>query len=735
VIRHRVGVLLSWAAAYVILAPAAKGLADRLVASTYLRESESAAVEDELTGAFGSVTSQRLLLVARGLPHANSSDRDESIARIAEALRDVPGVTSIQSWLSTNDELLLGTEPGSAILVLGVNAGTDSPDSLVIRLREASTALLDQLGPEATLKLSGTHALSLDLRHASSLDARRAETRALPASALFLLIAFGSLGAALLPAVFGALAIVASLGAATVVSGWWVPTVMLQSVVSVLGLALGIDFALLSVSRFREGLAEGLSPRLAAGQAAERAGRVIALSGSTVALGFLALLSVPVEEIRSVALGGLLTVTFAVLLATTLLPALLSWVGRGIDFGRLRGRGRAKGPHWIWRKWGDFVTDHPWRVLVAAGVPVVLLCLPGLRVSTMTPEQEWLPAEMESAQALKDLGDIGRSGLANTITVIVEMPEGMSVLEGDGWTLADSLGRQLMRDQHVLRVRSLPVLAASFPVPRAMFLGLLPDSVRRELVTPDADRARIDLIPTEDASMTVLAELVRGIRSGSMNGLAADGVTLRVGGIPGYQVDYEDVVGRALPAVIAWVVLGTFVMLALGFQSVLIPFKATVLNLLSVGASFGALVLVFQDGHGLGWFGLETPLEGVFPAIPILSFAIVFGLSMDYEVFLVGRVAEVRRDPTCESEKEAIVEGLSRTGRVITGAATIMVIVFAAFTLGDYLPVRLLGFCLAVAVLVDASLVRLAIGPALLTLAGRWNWWPGVRPLQRGSGP
>jgi putative drug exporter of the RND superfamily len=173
------------------------------------------------------------------------------------------------------------------------------------------------------------------------------------------------------------------------------------------------------------------------------------------------------------------------------------------------------------------------------------------------------------------------------------------------------------------------------------------------------------------------------------------------------------------------VVGGTLLALLAGFRSLLVAVKAVGLNLLTVGAAFGALVLVFQEGHGAGWLGLPGPTGGVFPAVPVLAFAVVFGLSMDYEVFLVARVSESRRRGL--GDREALAEGLVRTGRLITSAAAVMVAVFGAFALGELLLVRMLGFALAVAVLLDATLVRLALGPAVLRVAGRFNWWPGER--------
>jgi RND superfamily putative drug exporter len=201
------------------------------------------------------------------------------------------------------------------------------------------------------------------------------------------------------------------------------------------------------------------------------------------------------------------------------------------------------------------------------------------------------------------------------------------------------------------------------------------------------------------------------------------GTRFHIGGTPAFNADYEDAIASRFGLVVALVVAGTLVALLVGFRSVLVPLKALALNLLSVAASLGAVVLVFQEGHGAWLFGIHEPLGGLFPALPALVFCLVFGMSMDYEVFLVARIAESRR--AGQPEEDAIADGLARTGGVITSAAAIMVVVFAAFTLGDFLMIKVLGFALGIAVLFDATVVRLAIGPALLWLAGRWNWWPG----------
>jgi RND superfamily putative drug exporter len=234
----------------------------------------------------------------------------------------------------------------------------------------------------------------------------------------------------------------------------------------------------------------------------------------------------------------------------------------------------------------------------------------------------------------------------------------------------------------------------------------------------------LEVLPTASVSLNDQVNWVRELRKTGAAALTGiPGATLRIGGIPALTADYQTIVRDRFAPVMALVVGGTLMALLGGFRSLFAAVKAIALNLLSVAASFGALVLVFQDGHGSSFLGVREGTASIFPIVPIVAFAIVFGLSMDYEVFLVARVLEARRSGL--SELEAIPEGLARTAGLITSAAAIMIVVFAAFTFGSFLVVKMLGFTLAVAVFIDATLVRIVIGPALLRIAGDWNWWPG----------
>jgi RND superfamily putative drug exporter len=321
-----------------------------------------------------------------------------------------------------------------------------------------------------------------------------------------------------------------------------------------------------------------------------------------------------------------------------------------------------------------------------------------------------------------------RVGIVYSLRVILELPTDSIAQTDAGWSALDRFSKQLASDPRSYRVISLTTMAES----DRSGLGNLPRETRRTFLSRDGRAALIEVLPATSVSVNDQVNWVRELRKAGAAALTGvPGATLRIGGIPALTADYQTIVRERFFSVIALVVGGTLVALLGGFRSLFAAVKAIALNLLSVAASFGALVLVFQDGHGSSFFGVADGTGSIFPIVPIVAFAIVFGLSMDYEVFLVARVLEARRSGM--SELEAIPEGLARTAGLITSAAAIMIAVFAAFTFGGFLVIKMLGFTLAVAVLIDATLVRIVIGPALLRVAGDWNWWPGGLTAPSGS--
>jgi RND superfamily putative drug exporter len=523
----------------------------------------------------------------------------------------------------------------------------------------------------------------------------------------------------------GQFAIATALAIAGFLALRWHLSILVQNLSTMLGLGLGIDYALLMVSRFREAIAAEPSGLKASSVAARQAGHTLLISASTVAIGFLALLTVPISEVRSIGLAGVLVAGMSVLLANTLLPALLAALGPRINAGRVPfiaswDQHRAARTEDRWRRWGRIIVAHPWLAILLAGAPLLLLASQAARLDTSVPRGDWLPSQAESVRALHTLEKMDRVGMVYSLRVILDLPTDSIAQTDSGWNVLDRFSKRLASDPRADHVISLTTIAQS---DRSGLTNLSRDT-RRSFLSRDGRAALIEILPATSVSLNDQVAWVRELRkTGAVALTGVPGATLRIGGIPALTADYQTIVRERFPSVMLLVVGGTLIALLAGFRSLFAAVKAIILNLLSVAASFGALVLVFQQGHGIRFFGVPEGTLSIFPIVPIVAFAIVFGLSMDYEVFLVARVLEERRKGL--SEMEAIPEGMAKTAGLITSAAAIMIVVFAAFTFGNFLVIKMLGFTLAVAVLIDATLVRIVIGPALLRVAGDWNWWPG----------
>jgi RND superfamily putative drug exporter len=726
-IRHRWRVIAGWVAIVAVAAPLSSRIERRLDVSARVDGSESAQVDDLLRHRFTSPFARFAVLVIRGSPSPATPAGDSLLRAVLAEVKMVPGVTATASYRDAHDTIFVSPHSDATFALIGIDPGDSASDVMVPPLRAATRRIADRLRPQhpsISLQWTGDVALNYDIRRASAAQGQAAERRVLPLTLVMLVAAFGAVVAALLPIIVAGTAIVIAFGGAMIVAGHMPLSILLQNIVTMLGLGLGIDYALLMVSRFREELAAGRTAQTAAVHAARGAGHTILLSAAAVLIGFAALVVIPLNELRAVSIGGALVVVACALTAVAPLPALLAIVGRRVDVGRVRVLSRVSAEANRWRRWAGWVARHPVAVLGAAGIPVLILAAQTRRIDTTLPRIDWLPRDMESAQALSALGAMDRAGVVQPVRVVVELPERMSVIEPAGWQAVARATHALATDSRIASAQSLPIVAP-FERPTLTSISLLPGDLIRTFTSRDQRAAVIELLPVSTRDFGSLTQLVREIRSRNAAELTGVvGARIWVGGLPAFNADYEDAIAGRLWLVVALVVGGTLVALLIGFRSVLIPIKALVLNLVSVAAALGAVVLVFQDGFGASLLG--APVMGsLFPALPALVFCIVFGLSMDYEVFLVARIADARRSGMTDAD--AVAEGLVRTGGVITSAAAIMIVVFAAFTLGEFLMVKVLGFALAVAVLLDATVVRLAIGPALLRLAGRWNWWPSGR--------
>jgi RND superfamily putative drug exporter len=718
------GVILT---AVVALLPFSFHAERHLETATRVEGSEAETVRHELVSRFHSPFVDRVVLVIRGLSPADSAEGEQALATIVTGLKDEPGVSGVVSYLELRDPIFLGKGGGTFVLV-GLSPTEIPVEALVPKLHERANSLASQLRgryPAVKVELTGELPLNFDIRKASADEVRRGESLVIPATLVLLLVAFGSLVAAVIPLVVGQLAIAATLAITGLLAQRFHLSILVQNLATMLGLGLGIDYALLMVSRFREAISAGHEGSVAAVMAARQAGHTLLISASTVAIGFLALLTVPISEIRSIGVAGFLVAGISVLLTNTLVPAVLGLLGPRINAGRMPftpklDAKRAAQTGNRWRRWGKVIVAHPLLALFLAGTPLLLLAWQAMHLDTNVPKGDWLPESAESVHALHTLEQMDRAGVVYSLRVVVQLPADSIAQTDAGWKAIDRLSKRIASDPRCARVISITTIADGN---RASLTDLSRET-RRTFLSSDGHEALLEVLPATSISLRDQVDWVRELRkTGAATLTGVPGATLRIGGIPALNADYQTIVGDHFVPVMSMVVGATLLALLVGFRSLFAAVKAIALNLLSVAASFGALVLVFQDGHGSSLLGVPGGTGSVFPLVPIVAFAIVFGLSMDYEVFLVARVLEARRSGL--SEADAIPEGMARTAGLITSAAAIMIVVFAAFTFGNFLVVKMIGFTLAIAVLIDATLVRIVIGPALLRIAGDWNWWPG----------
>jgi RND superfamily putative drug exporter len=418
----------------------------------------------------------------------------------------------------------------------------------------------------------------------------------------------------------------------------------------------------------------------------------------------------------------------------TLLPALLAALGRAIDEPKWLAR-RLTWYHapQIWERWARTLIRHPWRALTLGAIAIAMLSWPLSRIRVGLPAAHWWPTQTESGAGVQTLTDMGRGGYLFPVRIVVELPEGKSATSAASLRGLRNLADSMRADPRIGSVRSIVDMGHGTSILAYSLLYADLDSARIQYpaldayLSPDTRLTLLDIIPADTTSLTSSMQVVRDTRTlvarGGIRQLR--GARLLVGGYAAGAVDFQDDLLDRFPAIIAMVLGVTALMLAIAFRSVLVPLKAILMNSLSVIATFGLIVLVFQEGFGGQLFGIMQPTGAIFVVIPVLVFAVVFGLSMDYEVFLLSRIKEAY--DRSGRNTEATAEGLGATATVITSAALIMITVFGAFAFARVLVMQFLGFGLAVAVLLDATLIRMVLVPAFMRLAGKWNWWPGVK--------
>ncbi|PZF86980.1 MMPL family transporter [Micromonospora deserti] len=653
--------------------------------------SESSRAAERITDELGPQGVDLIVLWSSDTVTADQPTFRDPVAATADRLREHPAVSSVTTWYDTQVPALLAADRRATYALVQLRAGDeDGKTAAYEELRPALDA------PGVRTEVGGTVAFLHEVNRQTTEDITRAELLSMPVLLVLLVLIFGGLVAASTPLLIGGLAILGGFVAVRLVNMFTDVSIFAINVITLIGLGMAVDYALFVVSRFREELAGGHDTATAIRRTMTTAGRTVLVSGFTIALAMASLLIFPQAFLRSMGLGGMAAVLVAMLAALTVLPALLAVLGRRIDALRvpLPSRRRARGGRpamgevgGAWARIARSVMRRPVRYLVGVTLLLALLAAPFLRISFGGFDERVLPA--------------GAAPRVVSERIAAEFP-GATVAPID----------VLVSGADADAVRPFADRVAAVPGVTGVQVAASRGSSTLLTVTYPGE-------PTGEVAQGVLRAL-RDLPPPA-------GAEVLVGGRPGADRDLLDSLGARLPWMALLMAAATMLLLFLAFGSVVLPVKAVLMNLVSIGASFGVVVWIFQDGHLADLLGF-TATGFIEPSNPILMLAVLFGLATDYEVFLLSRVRE-EWDRSGDNTR-AVAGGLQHTGRIITAAALLLIIVVAGFATGGMSYIKLIGVGMIVAIVVDATLVRALLVPATMRLLGRWNWWlPG--PLDR----
>ncbi len=681
----------------------------------------------------GYSPSSLVLIYSSGSLDAASDEFQDQVRASIDRMRRLPYVEDV--ILPSLDASLVAPSGDVAYAIIGLNL---PPEEAQRYVPEAESAILPQ--PDLEIIVAGAPAFYADIETASQRDLRRAEFIALPFALIALLLVFGTVVSALVPMIVGC----AGVGV-ILLSIYWVAhvtdvSIFALNLATMLGLGLAVDYSLFVTSRFREELARnGGDVGEAVIVAAKRAGRAVFFSGTTVLIGLAGLVLFPLMFLRSIGIAGVIVVAISTLAALTLLPAVLTVIGNRIErwpIGPLARRHRAdESDTGFWHRLAVGVMKRPVVVTLLTVGFLLALGWPFTHANISSPDATILPRDLPSRQGYDLLAEQYSGGEISPFVIVVQALDG-DMTDPANLAVVQGLGDLLEADARIDSVQSVLTIpgfggnlspAAGVAVRQALEAAGTDTQLGRFLSDEVAVIFAYPVQPANDPQNKALLAQLRSINPPA-------GLELSVGGGTAEIVDVVDAIYRDFPLVAAVIVMATYLILLALFRSVFLPIKAILMNVLSILASYGALVWIFQDGNLHELLGF-TPQGFVEASLPVIMFCVLFGLSMDYEVFLLSRIQE-EWERTGNNDR-AVAVGLQRSGRIITSAALIVVVVTASFISAEVVLIKALGLGIALAVALDATVVRALLVPATMKLLGRWNWWiPGWldRILPR-SGP
>lgn len=691
-------IVLLWCALLVVLAFFALQLPSKLQGDGFFYDGDHSYVTNELSDTFN--------LPAKTIFVLFENKTDEEISSALESLETIEEIQTITSPVGV-EEL---NKDNYAYGMLEFDNSVDDYFPIIDELR-------GKLGENNGISITGEPVISKDINVASQNDLIKAETIGLPIALIVLLLAFGTIIASLLPILVGGATVVITLGLLALLGDSVNLSIFVLNIVPMLGLALSIDFALLLINRYREER-NTQSIEQSVQIAIQTAGRSIIFSALCVMIGLGAMIVIDVEIFMNIALGGSIVVLLAVLTGITLLPATLMLLGDRLNKGRVF---RIKPTASRWQKFAAFVMKRPVSIIVVA---ILLLCVamvPIKDIELTIPSTESLPESYESRQTFDTLDEQFGLGDNTPVFLLAENEDAGDWDSTEGREKIFDIQQQLLDDPLVDRVTSMFTVANIESVEMWEMANSNPqapgalDEIAENFIQEDK-MYMVAYLNAEGSSF----EAQDFVRDWSEKDL---GVDFALSGQAKFNQEiFDEIAGKVLIA-IAIIIVSTFFILMIAFRSILIPLKAILMNILGLGATFGILVYIFQYGH----FGLEATT--IVLIIPVLTFCLVFGLSMDYEVFLISRIQEEYLKGATNTK--ATVDGLVSTSKIITSAALIMIVITGAFAFTDVMPVKQIGVGIAIAIAIDATIIRLMLVPSFMKLFGDWNWWLPFRKNTR----
>lgn len=637
-----------------------------------------------------------------------------TVIKAITVLAKQPGVGNvINPYLSP--QRFISADGHTVIAIAGLTDTQNQALQHVPQLDKAVKAAAK--GTSVDVYLAGSAPFYKQFGETTTSDLSRAERIAFPITLVILIIAFGSIVAAGVPLILALLGLAISLGIVSIIAATTTVSIFTENIMSMIGIGVGIDYSLFVLTRFRNELNKSGDTPDALGNAMATSGKAVLVSALTVFVALSGTLLVNIAAFRSMGLGAMVTVALAGVGALTLLPAVLGALGPRINKWSVHRR-TADTSSGLWHRWATTVMRRPWLALIASVAVLLVLALParGLKLGSSGPSI--LPKTSEVRVATEIVGKAFGQGQVAPVRIVISDPRGVL---GAGFANVYKIAGQIAKDKQVTRVDSIATLLPRTPLAQARAIALSPQAKPfvGSIVGANGKLTLISVNTKDEPQSDTVGDLVKRLRA-SIPGLLPRGATAWIGGDPGLNVDLNHELGSKMPLIVALVMLLSYIVLLLFFRSILLPLKAILMNTASVLATYGVITFIFQEGHGQGLLSFVAPGH-IESFLPLFLFCILFGLSMDYEVFLLARVREEYL--RTGDNTEAVGWGLEHTAGIITSAAAVMVTVFGAFAFASLVPIKTMGLGLAVAVFLDATIVRVVLVPATMRLMGHWNWW------------